>query len=67
MAIGEHRLFKLAVGTRTAIMCGPLLGGMCLGKGWANASYDYVFLLGRRGVTNPSAMQPDNFNLRVRL
>ncbi len=48
----EHRWFKPATGAALTALCGLALWKMPLGERWVNASYDYAFRFGARGITN---------------
>lgn len=52
----RHMLICSALGGALAALCGLLLWQMPLGVPWVNASYDYLFRFGGRGITNNVAL-----------
>ena len=50
--IRSQEFVKPALGAVLAALCGLLLWETPLGEPWVNASYDYLFRFGARGVTN---------------
>jgi CHASE2 domain-containing sensor protein len=50
--IRSQEFVKPALGAVLAVLCGLLLWETPLGEPWVNASYDYLFRFGARGVTN---------------
>ncbi len=60
-AVTKHKFFHPALGAVLAVLCGLALWKMPAGKAWENASYDYLFRFGARGVTNEVVLiQMDN-------
>lgn len=50
--INQPAWIQSALGAALAVLCGLLLAWSSLGDAWENASYDYLFRFGSRGVTN---------------
>ena len=48
----QNKLFRLALGASLVVFCGLARWENPLGEKWVNASYDYSFRFGARGVTN---------------
>ena len=51
-AIRSQKFVKPALGAALAVLCSLILWETPMGEPWVNASYDYLFRFGARGVTN---------------
>ena len=54
--IRSQKFVKPALGAALAVLCGLILWETPLGEPWVNASYDYLFRFGARGVTNDTVL-----------